>query len=203
MKNMLIFVFLLSSLLLSVCQSANPGIQLVPSTTMDNTPVVDVLASTTLSTSSPQICQSVTPLNTYVTAWNEDGTANYEKRVCGLAADDIHPDISDFQPGSVILSEHVRAAISENDADSILWIAVSYAPMVGAPLSATCEDVSGFAQLRQQIIDRFTKANYYTSDTESNAKHCSFYLLISVEQLKELHCGDDLMLYIYVPRWSW
>ena len=203
MRCKLLPVLILLCLLLSACQSANSETRIIPSTTMDNAPIVDTIAGTTVPTSVPQICQSVTPINTYVTAWNEDGTANYEKRVGGLEADAAHPELSDFQPGKVLLSDHVRAAISENDPDAVLWIAVSYAPMVGLTPDTTCEDVSEFAQLRQQIIDRFSEANYYTSDTASNAKYCSFYLLISVEQLEELDCGDDLMLYVYVPRWSW
>lgn len=193
--NCIIAIILLASILCSCQQSAAPSTnaQLTPTTAETNSPTESTV---------PVPKTTVTPINTYVKAWNPDGTANYDNRV-GLNTDNTHPDLTNILLGEVVLSENILRAIRDNPGNAVFYVAVSYAPTLGLGFGEQ-PNVEQYKDLRQKIRDRYDDAGYYTVDGGAYAeKNCFFYLLASAEQLQSMNCGDDLAIYIYVPRYAY
>ena len=193
--NCIIAIILLTSILCGCQQSEEPttSVQLKPTTNEMNS-----LTESTV----PVPKTTVTPINTYVKAWNPDGTANYDNRV-GLNTDNTHPDLTNIQLGEVVLSENILRAIRDNPGNAVFYVAVSYAPTFGLGFGEQ-RNVEQYKDLRQKIRDRYDEAGYYTVDGGEYAeKNCFFYLLASAEQLQSMNCGDDMAIYIYVPRYAY
>lgn len=193
--NNIIAIILFVSILCGCQQSAKPttSAQLTPTSTATN-------GQTEGTVSAPKT--TVTPINTYVKAWNPDGTANYDNRI-GLQTDTTHPDLTNIPLGEVVLSENIQRAIRDNPGNAVFYVAVSYAPTLGLGFGEQ-PNAEEYKDLRQKIRDRYDDAGYYTVDGGAYAeKNNFFYLLVSAEQLQSMHCGDDLAIYIYVPRYAY
>ena len=150
-------------------------------------------------TTLPPLNLTVTPINTYVRGENADGTL---ADVIPLETDTTHPDFATIQPGQVVLSDSIIEGLRKFHGTNVFYVAICFAPSIDWDLEEYPYDDAYYA-LRQEVMDRFEKAGYYVVNGGAYCEeNCMFYVYISGEQLWRLNCGDDLAIYVFVPRFA-
>ena len=211
-------------LLLSACRKAapeagsQPGTSVPPTSSSTVTTAPPTTATTAPPTTAAPIKQEVTPKGSYVwngLPWSSDGSwttiDSYAKnhgitdyvRINAsvyLAADQLLP---------VYMDGYLPAIFEVAPDDTYLLVAIRPFPSAVAEYGG-CDSSDEFraiwanytAILRQRLID----AGYAIyperySDEEEEFGYTRVMVFISVGEIKELHCGDDISVEVVNPVW--
>ena len=217
-KSLCLMTIILS--LLSACKySLNPTLPLLDATNLTTafpatSPTIfpaqptaaipTITPPTTLpmptETTLPPMNQAVTPINTYVRGEKADGTP---ADAVPLDTDTSHPDFTSIQPGQVMLSQSVMNGVQKFHRTTVFYVAICFTPSIDWDLGEYPYGAE-YDALRQEVMRRFEEAGYPVRSCGSYCEErCMFYVYISAEQLLALNCGDDLAIYVYIPRYAY
>lgn len=147
----------------------------------------------------PPIKQTVTPVNTYVFRhyYPNDSTRFYYDNFKYIPPD-INYYFDDVPLGEVMFSPQIQAFIEENDDTTVGYVYVYWGPTLYVQGLAGCLPTEDVLALRADLINRFEEAGYDVYHTLTRPMPTmTFAVWISVGQLKELDCGDDVACYIF------
>ena len=211
-------------LLLSACRKAapeagsQPGTSVPPTSSSTVTTAPPTTATTAPPTTAAPIKQEVTPKGSYVwngLSWSSDGswtTINSYAKNHGIT-DYVLNTITVYLKADpllpVYMGGYLPAILEVAPDDTYLLVAIRPFPSAVAEYGG-CDSSDEFraiwanytAILRQRLID----AGYAIyperySDEEEEFGYTRVMVFISVGEIKELHCGDDISVEVSNPVW--